>query len=113
MTITPAAAAQVIGGVGRGTPCPNWCEVLNPASEHLHSRDVPDTWGATGSVYGEAKLGLALEREDGEDGAGEPRINVQFSSDGVAVDGSASLRFASAESYAYTILRLVAEGRSV
>ncbi len=107
MTVT-TPATQVITTSQAGT-CPDFCDFPVPQLEHVHSRDVADTWGATSNQYGEAKLGLALEQEDGEP---EAKVNVQFSRDGVTLDDSISLPFGTAESYAYTILRLVAEGRA-
>lgn len=111
MTAT-TPASQVIPKWVR-TGCPSWCTSPDAAVEHLHSRDLAETWGATSRPYGESKLGLALEAEDGDGESCEPRINVQFSADGVLVDGSAALRLSTAESYAYAILRLVAEGRDI
>ncbi len=108
MTVTTPATKVITAG-HQPNACPGFCDFPMPNLEHVHSRDIKEAWGATSAQYGEAKLGLALEQEDGEP---EAKVNVQFSRDGVTLDDSISLPFGTAESYAYTILRLVAEGRA-
>lgn len=99
---TPASRA-----ISTALSCPSWCEghVFGGSS---HVRDLPGVWGQTGGPV----LGLELEREDSENGAGAARVNVQVSRDGVMVDDVVPLGLAAAEDYAVTILRLVANSRA-
>ena len=99
MTAT-TPASRVITPTGL---CPGWCND-HPVGTPLHSHDVTRVWGSasTGLV-----LGLALEREDGDQGTGKPRIVVQISRDGVCVDEVVPLGTAAAEDYAISMLRLI------
>lgn len=102
------ATTPAIRAISGAATCPHWCDG-HPEGSSLHSRDLPGTWGFAddGPV-----LGLALEQEDGELGLGAARINIQVSRDGLMIDDAQSLGLAVAEDYAFSILRLVAAGRS-
>ncbi len=88
---------------------PAWCDNhlhVGPSAE-LHQKDLDDTWGWNGSE----RLGLALEREDDEFGAGLPRINVHFSRDGLAIDGIVTLSLEVAEDFLGSFAYLVGQAR--
>ncbi|MGK5682458.1 hypothetical protein [Actinoplanes sp. URMC 104] len=102
MTAT-TSASRVIRSTA---PCPSWCDGHTDGSP-VHARDLPGVWGnpSNGPVFG-----LALEREDSNDGPGVPRIVLQVSLDGVLVDMATPLVSAVAEDYAVSMLRLVQVG---
>lgn len=95
--------------VRRAPSEPAWCDNhlhVGPFAE-LHQKDLDDTWGWIGSE----RLGLALEREDDEAGAGPTRINVHFSRDGLAIDGIVSLSLEVAEDFLGSLAYLVSQAR--
>lgn len=89
---------------------PGWCDehIDDPPSGALHRRSL----GRFRDSLGQRVLSLSLEQEDGTSGPGVPRISVEWSGDGSILDGSAELELSTAESYAYSILSLVAESRT-
>jgi hypothetical protein len=70
------------------TPCPPLCseQHVPGASDVLHLCDSGEVWGATTARFGEPKVGAYLERLDDADGLGTPRIGLQASANGVAVN---------------------------
>lgn len=84
--------------------CPRWCSChYEPSSgEALHQHDFVPVWGGT-----EEKVRIGLVRYDANGYAGSARIDIQYLSDGVSLDGSASLMPEEARSFALAILAAI------